>query len=416
VVGAVRDGFGVRTATAAAALRGLVPMRRVGVLKRRPCKLGRPAAATALSRVLVPIAMFLDRIAVVAGAAAPARGGGLSVRADVRHVFAPLRSLRCRWLRNGERLPDKRHGEVLPHRGSRTLISINWLRGARPAEAHGPAFSGTVVEQRALLRHVPTDAAASAPRPVTIELCQRACAAVLPIVSSRVSRWLRLKPMRTVMTNDLPVRLFGVLGLAGALTFLLSLLVLQIVRSDVDWTVHYVSDFVNGALGWLFVISALAHGLGNLALTIGVRGSLEPGAPRAWASALLFVSAAGILLAALFPTDPAASVLTWVGLVHRTAVTVSFILELAALFLFSTAFARSSQWKPYAPQSLVLAIFAAGGLSIFFLVLVLDRLPGLGERVALASFVAWELWAAFRLIRFGPVGGTTDARPKASAT
>ena len=213
------------------------------------------------------------------------------------------------------------------------------------------------------------------------------------------------------MTSEHPVRPFGVIGLAGASIFLLSLAFLQIMRGDVDWTAHYVSDFVNGTLGWLFVVSALVHGFGNLALTIGARRSLEPGVPRAWGSGLLFVSAAGILMAALFPTDPAESVLTWVGLVHRTAVTVSFILELAALFLFSIAFARSSPWKPYARQSLVLAIFAAGGLSIFFLVVVLDRLPGLGERVALASFLAWELWASFRLIRFSTVAGMAHARP-----
>lgn len=189
------------------------------------------------------------------------------------------------------------------------------------------------------------------------------------------------------------------LGLFGALFFLASITTLQIVRTDVDWTTHYVSDFVNGPLGWLFVTSALLHGVGNLGLGVGLRRSLGAGKPGPLASGLLVVSAIGILVAAVFPTDPADSPLTWIGLVHSTAVTISFILELAALFMFVMAFARVRQWQAHARVGLALALSAAGALSFFFLLLVVEQLPGLGERVALAAFVAWEIWASFSLIR-----------------
>lgn len=199
-----------------------------------------------------------------------------------------------------------------------------------------------------------------------------------------------------------PSHLFGGVGLAAALFFLLSIGFLQIVRTDVDWTTHYVSDFVNGPIGWLFVVSALVHGVGNLSLGIGLGRSLGKGTLRSWACGLLVASATGILVAAVFPTDPANSPTTWVGTVHSSAVTLSFILELAALFLFAMAFARSRRWKPHARLSLALAVLAAGSLSVFFLLLVLEQLPGLGERIALIAFTAWELWASLRLIRIGP--------------
>lgn len=205
-------------------------------------------------------------------------------------------------------------------------------------------------------------------------------------------------------------QLLGWVGLAGASFFLLSIALLHIVRSDVDWTTHYVSDFVNGPMGWLFVASALLHGSGNLALGIGLGGSLGESRRPPWASRLFIISATGILIAALFPTDPANSPTTWVGLVHRSAVTASFILELAALFLFAMAFARSRRWKPHARLSLVLAVLAAGGLSFFFFLLVIEQLPGLGERTALIAFTAWELWASYRLIRIGTLDDRYDPR------
>lgn len=199
--------------------------------------------------------------------------------------------------------------------------------------------------------------------------------------------------------NGYPSRTFGVLGLSGASVFLLSLVVLQVVRTDVDWTTHYVSNFVNGPVGWLFVASALLHGLGNLFLGIGLGRSLGTIKPGVWASGLFVTAATGILVATLFPADPADSAATLIGVVHGTAVAASFVLELASLFLFAIAFAHARLWKPHSLASLSLAILAAAALSLFFLLLVLDLLPGLGERIALGAFVAWEVWASFRLIR-----------------
>ena len=60
-------------------------MRRVSVFMLRTGAFGVTAAAAVLRRLLVPIAMILDGIVSVAGAAAPARGSGLRVRTDVRH-------------------------------------------------------------------------------------------------------------------------------------------------------------------------------------------------------------------------------------------------------------------------------------------------------------------------------------------
>lgn len=195
------------------------------------------------------------------------------------------------------------------------------------------------------------------------------------------------------------VRAFGLAGLLGVSVFAASLIVLHLTRADIDWARHYVSDFANGRLGWVFVFGTLVHGLGNLGLNLGLRLFLDPGPLRAWAVFFFGLAAAGIVVTALFPIDPAGQVPTMVGFVHRTAATVSFLLELVALLLFSAAFARHPRRRRRKVISFVLSTVAAVGVAGFFLAVFLNRLQGLAERFALASFLAWEFWAALDLAR-----------------
>lgn len=191
----------------------------------------------------------------------------------------------------------------------------------------------------------------------------------------------------------------GLAGLLGASLFAATLVFLHLVRPDVDWTRHYVSNFANGRLGWMFVAAAVAHGVGNFALDLGLRRSLERSPLRTWAVLLFGLAAAGIVVAALFPIDPPGRSPTLAGFVHRAAATASFPLELIALFLFTAAFAGQPRWHTGQKISFALAAIAAVALAGFFLAVLLNRLPGLAERLALASFLAWELWAARQLVR-----------------
>jgi hypothetical membrane protein len=191
----------------------------------------------------------------------------------------------------------------------------------------------------------------------------------------------------------------GLAGLLGASLFAASLIVLHLVRTDIDWTRHYVSDFANGRLGWVFVLGTVVHGAGNLGLTLGLHKSLDPDPRRAWAVLLFGLAAAGFIVAALFPIDPVGRSPTAVGLVHRVVVNVVFPLELAALFLFSAAFARHPRWRRRQRTSLVLSTLAVVTAAGFLLAVLLNRMAGVAERLALASFLAWELWASLQLVR-----------------
>ena len=196
---------------------------------------------------------------------------------------------------------------------------------------------------------------------------------------------------------------YGLIGLIGVAVFTSSLVILHMAGTDIDWTRHYVSSFANGPLGWVFVWGALVHSVGNLALTLGLRRSLDPGPLRASAVVLLGLAAAGIGIVALIPVDSAVSSPTLAGFAHRVALGVSLPVELVALFLFSIAFRRDRRWRRHSRPSFMLSTIAATALSGFLLAVLLNQAPAVGERLALASVMAWEFWAAFHVVRHATV-------------
>lgn len=203
-----------------------------------------------------------------------------------------------------------------------------------------------------------------------------------------------------------PVRRFGLLGLFGLVAFVSSLIVLHLTGSGIDWTHGYVSNLANQPLGWVFMVGAFVHGWGNLALTLGLRGALRPGRLRSWAVLLFGLAAGGILLAAVFPIDAPGQGPSVSGRIHRSAASATFALELAALFVFSAAFGHQRRWRRQRRVSLTLSACAAVALTAFVIAIQLDVVPGLAERVALAIFLVWEIWACVQLTwSIGGAGG-----------
>jgi hypothetical membrane protein len=195
------------------------------------------------------------------------------------------------------------------------------------------------------------------------------------------------------------VRRYGLLGLFGVLVFLSSLIVVHLTSPGIDWARDYVSNLANEPLGWVFVSSVFVHGWGNLALTLGLRRALRPGRLRNWAVTLFGLAAVGILLAALFPIDPPDQAPTTIGRLHRTFASATFMLELAAVFVFSIVFRHDRRWHRQQAVSMVLSVAAAIAVMAFVIAIQIDLAPGLAERVALAILLGWEIRACIQLIR-----------------
>lgn len=120
--------------------------------------------------------------------------------------------------------------------------------------------------------------------------------------------------------------------------------------------------------------------------------------PVSTVAVLLFsLAAVGFLVAALFPTDPAGRA-TAAGFVHRLATAASFPTELIALFLFSAAFAASRRWRGRVRLSFASSGVAAIAMAALVLAVLRNQMPGLAERVALASFMLWEWGVSWELL------------------
>lgn len=169
--------------------------------------------------------------------------------------------------------------------------------------------------------------------------------------------------------------------------------------AGLDWTRHYVSEFVHWPGGWLLPLAILGHAAGNFALGLGLYHALRRGPLRALASTLFLLAAAGFAATALFAVEAPGAARSIAGAIHRAAASASFGLELAALVLYSAAFASEARWRGTARVSLALSALAGGASAMLLSAIVLGWRPGLAERAALAAFMAWEFWAGAKLTR-----------------
>ncbi len=205
-------------------------------------------------------------------------------------------------------------------------------------------------------------------------------------------------------------RRYGQLGLAGVLTFLVSLITLHLMSPGFDGTQQYVSDMANEPFGWLFVAGTFVHGWGNLCLALGLRGTLAPGPLRRWGVALYGLSALGILLAALFSIDAPSQLPSLAGRIHRIATGSGILLELAALFMFTAAFGRQQPWRRHQTASLVLSVVAAVAVTAFVIAVQIDIGKGVLERLVLAIFLVWGVFVALVLMRETSQGAALKSR------
>jgi len=206
--------------------------------------------------------------------------------------------------------------------------------------------------------------------------------------------------MNTITSTRL-TKLCGWFGLLSIGLFILSLAFIHSAGANIDWLRDYVSNMANEPQGWAFNVGAFVHGLGYLLIALGLSYSLCSGWLRSWGVNLLILVAIGVVLAGLFPTDPPGQLKTISGLIHRLAATVAFMSELAALFIFSTAFRHDCRWQEQQTISLSISIIAALTMVVFILAIQVDITPGLAERIVMIPLLIWEVWICVRLIKWG---------------
>src|SRR5882724_7703148 len=162
--------------------------------------------------------------------------------------------------------------------------------------------------------------------------------------------------MTTTECPPLPVRitksLLGYGVIAGPI-YVLAVAGQMAARDGFDPTRHAASQLANGERGWIQIATFLVTGAMVIAAAVGARRALGPGRPSAWASGLLGVYGAGLVVAGIFRADPSDGFppgtppgmgeVSWHGLAHFAVAGLGFACLVAACFVLGTWFARKGE-------------------------------------------------------------------------
>lgn len=180
------------------------------------------------------------------------------------------------------------------------------------------------------------------------------------------------------------------------------IVVLHVLRPDLDPYSRAISEYVNGPYGTFMTIAFFSQSLGAIALAVSViRAGLRQRRARI-GSALFIVAAMGGAVAGVFPTDPASPYpQTSTGAIHAVAGLIRFLSLSLALPLLSSALRANSYWRRVGKALTFLATqFVLTFLGSIFVLANLN-LFGLGQRVFIATLLVWMSIAAYPMIRYG---------------
>jgi hypothetical protein len=191
-----------------------------------------------------------------------------------------------------------------------------------------------------------------------------------------------------------PLRPLMLLARAGALGFILLLLVLHFVSPGFDPMSRFVSEYVLGDYPWLMRLAFLSVTLALLAMTLLVHRALPPSRRRTVVTGLFGVTAVATLVAGAFDTDskdvfteePSTS-----GLIHYWAFMISVLALLTGVFVLWRLFAQTPAWRVHARSQL---LFASAMLATFLLMLTSVAIVGLAQRVYLLVSLGWLVVAS----------------------
>jgi len=213
------------------------------------------------------------------------------------------------------------------------------------------------------------------------------------------------KPLKPLIPVPNVAAIAARLSIVTGVLFVLILLSLHIIEPEFDPTWRFISEYALGSVGWLMHLAffALAISLASAGVAIfsqirTVVGYLGLG--------LLGISAIGILLAAIFTTDPistSSEAATQSGKLHVLGASLDWT-PLAALLL-SFSLIRNEGWRPIRKS-----LFITAGITLVATVAFIAMLPhdgkfgpgvlaGLFGRLLIISYLGWLLTVGLHTLK-----------------
>jgi hypothetical protein len=197
--------------------------------------------------------------------------------------------------------------------------------------------------------------------------------------------------------------------LAGCGLFLALLLLINLIRSDLDPTWHFISEYEIGAMGWMMQLAFVSFGVAHFALVKLLSPSLI-GLLGRFSMLLLLVAGLGLLLGGIFKADSMLTPpdqTTTSGMIHNIGGGLGIAMPFAVIFL-TKLLRRQEAWRTGSPALLPLAI-AAVAASVITIVAFASYLSGSGgvvqpgmplgifNRLEIVAYASWFVAVSFGL-------------------
>jgi alpha-beta hydrolase superfamily lysophospholipase len=179
-------------------------------------------------------------------------------------------------------------------------------------------------------------------------------------------------------------KIIALVSLWGHSLFIILVVLLHFLRTDLYPQTHFVSEYAIGNYGWIQTLAFSALGIAGLFLIIGLFSNIK-------ASILSFVTFSfwciGVFLIAIFPTDLPDALPTRTGNIHVFAAQFAFINLGITMTLLGFNFKQNDHWQTISSLS-----WFFGTMSIIILtalVLTPISLKGLIQRTLILWDVYW---------------------------
>ena len=205
-------------------------------------------------------------------------------------------------------------------------------------------------------------------------------------------------------------QLLALIAIVGSMFFLVSVVVLHLLRPDNDPITTFISYYAVGPYGFLMTAAFLALGVSALALAACLARAVTPSRWLWGGVFLLSVYAIGMCMLGIFTTDPIGddSLPTTTGTVHGIAVLPTYLSIIIAALLLPQAYKHDEHWRMFYRTAVALGFVALS--SVVALGVAGEQWGGLGQRMLITTHLVWLIGTALKFYRTTKANQVTAVR------
>jgi len=205
-------------------------------------------------------------------------------------------------------------------------------------------------------------------------------------------------------------QLLALIAIVGSIFFLVSVVILHLLRPDNDPITAFISYYAVGPYGFLMTAAFLALGVSALALAAGLARAVTPSRWLWGGVFLLSVYAIGTCMLGIFTTDPIGndSPPTTTGTIHGIAVLPTYLSIIIAALLLPQAYKHDEHWRMFYRTAVALGFVVLS--SVVAVGLAGEQWGGLGQRMLITTHLVWLIGTALKFYRTTKANQVTAVR------